>query len=431
MAAPVPALKYYLLPKVTEQTTGNAAVPYGKVTAEESTYFQKYAWSKIIDTWQEMPLDQLRKEHVPHPTGPLLFLEQGAKCKYCDWQLPIGQVPFYTILLPDAQQSRSFARVLAVTARIEIANGKFDDAIKTLQTNYALGRNVAQGETLINGLVGLAICGIMTPQIMEYVQQPDAPNLFWALTILPNPLIDMQRGIEVESQAMELSFPEVRDLENARHTQEEWREIFQKFANQALEWNTSGPSRGRTKTPDELDKLAKDAFPRAKKALIAAGMAPDKVAAMSVDQVALLYTMRTYHIQFDETAKYFSMPYPQAKKAMDAVIEQSKDPKSPTREIVPVTANSLLALQACRGAIARVDREIAVLRLLEALRIYAAAHEGQLPEKLSEITDVPVPDDPVTGKPFTYRRNGETALLEGETLRETPLSYEITMAASK
>ena len=56
MAAPMPALKYRLLPEATQQTSGNAAVPYGKVTAEEMTFFKKYAHSDIIDTWQKMPL---------------------------------------------------------------------------------------------------------------------------------------------------------------------------------------------------------------------------------------------------------------------------------------------------------------------------------------------------------------------------------------
>ncbi len=100
----------------------------------------------------------------------------GRKCKYCDWQLPIGQMPYYTILLPDAQQSRSYGRILAVKARTEIANGKFDDAIKTFQTNYALGHNVAKGETLVSGLVGIAISGLMFPQVTEFVQQPQAQN---------------------------------------------------------------------------------------------------------------------------------------------------------------------------------------------------------------------------------------------------------------
>jgi hypothetical protein len=68
-----------------------------------------------------------------------------------------------------------------------------------------------------------------------------------------------------------------------------------------------------------------------------------------------------------------------------------------------------------------------VLRLLEALRIYGANHHGELPHQLADVTEVPVPDDPITGAAFGYRREGEKAFLEGPMFRDVPLNYEITM----
>jgi hypothetical protein len=35
--------------------------------------------------------------------------------------------------------------------------------------------------------------------------------------------------------------------------------------------------------------------------------------------------------------------------------------------------------------------------------MYAAGHDGQLPKALDEITTVPVPLNPATGKTFVYR----------------------------
>ena len=61
-----------------------------------------------------------------------------------------------------------------------------------------------------------------------------------------------------------------------------------------------------------------------------------------------------------------------------------------------------------------LDRRIAMLRTIEALRIYAAAHGGQLPDSLDEVNDVPVPLDPGTGKPFEYHRDGATATLTSQ-----------------
>ena len=53
-----------------------------------------------------------------------------------------------------------------------------------------------------------------------------------------------------------------------------------------------------------------------------------------------------------------------------------------------------------------------MLRHVEALRLYAAEHNGSLPAKLSECS-VPLPDDPFTGKPFRYELDGDTAHLRG------------------
>jgi hypothetical protein len=66
--------------------------------------------------------------------------------------------------------------------------------------------------------------------------------------------------------------------------------------------------------------------------------------------------------------------------------------------------------QVC-SAQARRERELFALRVVEALRIYAAAHEGRLPDKLDDVKEVPLPNDPGTGKPFEYSREGETATL--------------------
>jgi hypothetical protein len=65
----------------------------------------------------------------------------------------------------------------------------------------------------------------------------------------------------------------------------------------------------------------------------------------------------------------------------------------------------------------RLDRKIAALRIIEALRLYAAAHDGQLPEKLADITEVPVPLDPGTGKPFEYQRDKDAGTLIAPSLK--------------
>src|SRR5207244_2759675 len=92
-------------------------------------------------------------------------------------------------------------------------------------------------------------------------------------------------------------------------------------------------------------------------------------------------------------------------------------------------AQYLPAISAAITAELRLDRRVTILRVVEALRMDAAAHDGALPEALNQITDVPVPDDPATGKPFEYHRAGNSATLSGPQAGLPPPwpSYRITI----
>jgi hypothetical protein len=78
-----------------------------------------------------------------------------------------------------------------------------------------------------------------------------------------------------------------------------------------------------------------------------------------------------------------------------------------------------------RPLINRSERRVAMLQCIEAIRLYAAAHNGQFPKVLSDITQVPVPDDPVTQKPLIYRRNGSKAFLEAPAMEGQVDKYTI------
>ena len=60
----------------------------------------------------------------------------------------------------------------------------------------------------------------------------------------------------------------------------------------------------------------------------------------------------------------------------------------------------------------RLDNNLNGLQCVEAIRHYAAAHDGRLPENLSDISKVEVPKDVVSGEAFEYRRTSEGAVLK-------------------
>jgi hypothetical protein len=84
---------------------------------------------------------------------------------------------------------------------------------------------------------------------------------------------------------------------------------------------------------------------------------------------------------------------------------------------LPIAGLLLPAVEAVLRADVRAARNIAVLQAIEAIRMHAADHGGQLPKSLAEITIVPVPNNPATGEPFPYRIDASgAATLEVPTL---------------
>lgn len=91
------------------------------------------------------------------------------------------------------------------------------------------------------------------------------------------------------------------------------------------------------------------------------------------------------------------------------------------------------AHERARLVMKRLDRDVTALQCVEALRLYAGSHSGELPDELSDVTEVQIPDNPATQKPFVYRRTDEEAVLEGPDPEGTPgarvLRYELKVMA--
>jgi len=283
--APEPAQKYQLLPKAEEQTDADAAPLYEKALQALPKNFQ----TDQISQWLKTPPAKLPRQQVQSTLQqfkPILqFLEQAAKCKQCDWPYLDDDTISQTL-----RKYRRLMFFLALQMRFQITQGQFDKAIGTAQTGFAMAKHIGEGPTLIHGIIGVGIGGFICRQLEQFVQGPNAPNLYWALRGLPRPFIDLTERSEFE----------------------------------------------------DLD----------------------------------------------------------------------------IRERAHLLMN-------------RLDRHVAALRCIEALRLYAAAHDGKFPKELSSITEVPVPNDPVMQKQFVYRCTGPNAVLEapapkGATERDA-IRYELNL----
>ena len=133
---------------------------------------------------------------------------------------------------------------------------------------------------------------------------------------------------------------------------------------------------------------------------------------MPVCQVLLIAAVRQYEEIQDEMFKWIYLPYPEAVEGMKKADAKMKEMIQSGQEIMPLVSVFMPAISAAKNTEARTERNIAILRVFEAMRLYAAAHGGHMPEKLSDITKVPIPIDPIYGTAFIYNRIDNMAILE-------------------
>jgi hypothetical protein len=446
-APPVPLFKYRLLPLSSELNPGDAAPLYLRIRYE--VYDRD--WDAIgmnATKWLNIPLDQFptaeARKFVDSWSRRLQQIEFGTRRTTCNWNytLPEEHVDVIGILMPDATGMRNWSRLLAVKARVEVAEGKFDDAIGTMQTGIAFGRHVAEGPFLINQLVGIAMASAMLPAYDDLVSRPGAPNFYWALTALPRPLISLRAALEQEMKIVDRLVPELSDLDRTR-TDAEWSANLERvhvrlvglaklLFDPRMQEGTAGPSKPLSK-PDEvidpdLARFTATVLPHARDFLrTRQGLTAEEAQKRPSGQAIAQYLAGAFRERRDEVFRIAYLPYTDA-----VVADRSKkaSPPDPTFQLF----EALFPLMHSLGASARLDRRVALLRVVEAIRMYAATNSGALPESLDSITEVPVPLDPITGKPFGYQVEGGRALVSGSSGEMAPvyrLSYGITVVKRK
>lgn len=409
-AEPVPALKYQLLPGLMERTPGNAAVLYNRVLIQLNDQLTEDA-EKKIDGWQgtegELPIAEVRD--VLKPLEPLLNeLAVAARRDSCQWDIPFGKGknPF-TVVLPELQKQRKLARVLCVQTRLAIQERRYGDAVESLKTGFAFARDIGNGPTLIHGLVGIAVSNVMMQQVEELSQHADAPNLYWALAAMPRPLIDLRRGLETEMHILDLWMPDLQDPESAGNDPAFWEAKLDEVTAGVREMvGGTEPEAGYRAV---LTLLALKGYPKAVQYMVSRGCSKEEVASMHSARVILTATIEDYRRQRDGAFKWHFLPFYEARQGVsDWEAQFAREGRD--NEVLPLASMILPAIGASKLAVARHHRSLDAARLIEALRIHAAA-TGSLPARAEEITEVPIPTDPVWGRPFDVSRDGDTLVI--------------------
>src|SRR5262249_6996950 len=125
------------------------------------------------------------------------------------------------ILLPDMAELRVYGPLLVLEARVAIAERRYADTVHTLETGFSFSRQMSEQPFLIGDLVGISIANQLLDTLADLLEQPASPNLYWSLTALPRPLIELRGGLDFEYTFPEMQFPDLDDLDRPR-TAQEW-----------------------------------------------------------------------------------------------------------------------------------------------------------------------------------------------------------------
>jgi hypothetical protein len=410
-AEPTPALRYHLLVPIEDQVEGNAVPVYLRIVYEQNEEWRRVLReepSRLLDlTGERFPTDEAGKL-VARFERTLEQLSDAAVRSHADWEYVMeGRDPL-TILLPDAQSMRNFARLLALKARYEIHSGQTQAAVGTLRDGLSLAKHVAAAPFLVNQLIGVATADVMFAELDGLVKQPSAPNLYWALAELPRPFVALRPGLASESRTFTWRFPELA-IPNATHDWPQLAAEMRKWAVDVVKMEgddataalllslSRPPSAERLATArEELTKLT--------------SFTAEQVAKMSDAEVSVRHTVALHREISDAWRKWMYLPYPQSITRFPEQADKLRE-EARRRELFPLAS----VLSPIRGNVLmsqmKIDRQIARLQLIEALRMHAS-QTGTLPAQLSDVTIVPVPLDPATGSPFAYKLEDGVATLD-------------------
>lgn len=412
MAISQPVLRYRLLPPVADQRPGNGAIQY--MMAVQSLPPDK------DDKSPDDPQNRLDQQLEASPEAfsvaeadrvqalfPRRWIDMAARREHADWDIDFREEGVNT-LLPHLNYLRELANVVALRARIAVVRGDFKNAERELQNDFSMARQLNAEAFVVQDLVAAGLARLILDRGVEiWVAQKDAPNLYWALSDLPQPYIDLHANLEQAS--LRFTSPLFAQALDGKLPPAQWTEALQEAIRLSRSFTRPAPSTAPADIEGQLKHLRDSNSAAAKKYLQSIGTPQEQIDAMPVDQLIGTWFVAQYTAMSDELWKAWPLPYPQAEPILiraEEELDREKQNGNPFLEVISMPVARM------RYTFADLDRHIAIVRLVEAARDYAARHDGRPPQRLDQITDVPVPNDPVTEKPFDYHADGQRAVID-------------------
>lgn len=437
-----PVLAHPLLPEVTELEPGDASPLYLTaclLSAQARAKAGDAAAARIDLVEQllfmpgsELPRDKGRELIEPYRTA-LEQLDAAARRESCRWELPAKGRGFDTAL-PHLPELSFLLRVLALDARLCALDGRHETALRRVRTGMAIARHLAEQPTLVQA--NLAAFGVdwHLLAVEDLAASSRSPNLYGSLASLPNPLVDPRGVARWERSMLELTAPGIERAATGRLTPQQWDEIVTRLRDAKIltdsrdggGWDASiagAMSAARSYALAKRDLAARPAFE-----------STSPLDDLPIDYVIGVWQYLRYRDWTDEVWSAFQLPLPEAyarlEKAQAAIQGLSdREGYNPFLALVP-------RVEWARFRLGLGDRHAALMQAVEALRDYAASHDGRLPTSIGGVDGLlPSPKDPSTGEAFAYavdadRRSATIRLVAPAGVPAREDSYRISVVTT-
>jgi hypothetical protein len=450
VATTQPALAHKLLPNVADQTPGNAVILYltarrfwpDQKTTTEILYPENERYDYISTPIDEFPQKYAERLLAGYATT-LKYADAGARRREAQWEPELFGLVFQPGVGTDLDDLRHVENLLEFRARYQIAHGDWAGAEYTMQTGLGIARHLGTYPMLLQSLFETAFVQVTLYRgVNEWISRPGAPNLYWALTDLPRPFIPLQLIPKYEELWMQQQKPRLARAMRGELPTEQWPLLVREAVSDLQSYGTrEKPDPARVEA--EAKRLTDAVAPRARQWLAEHGIPKQKAESMSPDEAIGRYWCAEYRLASDEFFKAWNLPFLEAQEQMMRFARNLRPDQPPASEN-PLIQTYLRTATASgpekqvfpillrgRYELTRADQYIALLRTVEAVRDYAGRHDGQPPQRLDQITELPMPTDPVHGKPFPYRFDGKTAVIDAPAAPwRSPASgwrYELTV----
>ena len=424
-----------LLPREHELRDGNAAIELLRMPWEQSHFME--LTRKRMDDWLEMKGDN--PELLKYESSFAVFKDKMRRAAYtrdADWDYPIGEQPLVTIWLPDVQGMRQFAgRVMLLWIRVQISNGELKNAEEGIRIQMACARHVCRTPFIVCHLVGAAIANISFDEMEDLIQQPDAENYYYALSMLPESLGDYDSAVDLDATLLPSSMPSIAGKSLPPVGDPVWKTAFAELFENYL-----SPVGNIT----EIDRAILQQQAKVFENELAEGnrFSNEEIGKMSEEETFIRWLLENHE---SVSGRYIAALQLPAHESIQSFVSLAKEiselekkilfrhPGPPSGGSSPVRFFDMYTPQAFLGC-HRIGSTAKLLQIVEAIRHYASLNDNKLPESLEDIK-LPIPRDPFTDKSVIYKVENGVATLQwpeipniSEKFNRARQSYKIKMA---